>query len=196
QLVAETIRIYGANFWRALPLGIPFAVATQIGLGRSPDAQTIALLALAPLVAAADVAACRLVLGGRVTPTAFVIALLVFLPFPILQRAYVLPALAWLALCGLAVPAAMTEGLGIRAALARGRRLAAADYVHALGSLCALGVIVVLSELTLIALLRTQGDNGARAAHALADLVLSPLLYLGGALLFTDQRARVRSRRD
>ena len=30
QLVAETIRAYGAQFWRALPLGLPVAVATQI----------------------------------------------------------------------------------------------------------------------------------------------------------------------
>ena len=195
QLVAETIRAYGAKFWRALPLGLPFAVATQIGLGHSVNLQTLALVALAPLIALAFVVACRLVVGGRVTPTSYVVALLVFLPVPFLARAYVLPALAWLALFGLGVPAAMTEGLGFREALARGRRLAGADYVHALGSLCALTVVVVLSELTLIALLRTQGDNGARAAHLLADLVLTPLLYLGGALLYVDQAARVGSRR-
>src|SRR5439155_23138672 len=112
---------------------------------------------------------------------------------PILARLYVLPALAWLALFGLAVPASIVEGLGFRDALVRGRRLAAADYVHALGSLCTLAIVVVLSELTLIALLRTQGENGARAAHFLADVVLSPLLYLGGALLYTDQAARTGS---
>ena len=195
QLVAETIRAYGASFWRTLPLGLPFAAATQIGLGRSVDFQTAALLALAPLVALAFVVACRLVVGGRATPTAYVVALLVFLPVPFLVRAWVLPALAWLALFGLAVPAAMTEGLGFRQALARGRRLAFADYIHALGSLCALAIVVVLSELTLIALLRTQGENGARVAHLLADLVLTPLLYLGGALLYFDQSARVGSRR-
>ena len=35
QLVAETIRAYGANFWRVLPLGVPIAVRA-----RSPGAMT------------------------------------------------------------------------------------------------------------------------------------------------------------
>jgi hypothetical protein len=195
QLVAETIRAYGARFWRALPLGIPVAVATQLGLGHSADAQTLALLALAPLISFAYVTACRYVLGGRATPAAYFVAVLVFLPVPILERLFVLPALAWLALFGLSVPAAVVEGLGFRDALRRGRQLAAADFVHALGSLCALAIVVAVSELTLIALLRTQGDNGQRAAHLLADVVLTPLLYLGAALLYLDQAARVGSRR-
>jgi hypothetical protein len=195
QLVAETIRAYGDNFLRALPLGIPIAVATQAGLGRSIDAQTLALLALSPGVVIAYLWACALVHGARPTATAFVVALLVFAPVPILARLFIVPALAWLALFGLAVPAAMIERLGFRAALQRGRRLAAADYVHALGGLSALLVVVVASELTLILLLRSQGENGDRVAHLLADLVLTPLLYLGGALLYHDQAARVGSGR-
>jgi hypothetical protein len=195
QLVAETIRAYGERFWRALPLGVPLAVATQIGLGHSSDAQTAVLLALSPLVAVAFVLACRLVLGGAATTTSFLVALLVFAPAPILARAFVLPALAWLALFGLAVPAAVAERLGFRDALIRGRELGTADYVHALGSLAALAIVVGVSELTLIALLRSQGDNGQRVAHGLADLVLSPLLYLGAAQLYGDQAARVGSRR-
>jgi hypothetical protein len=195
QLVAETIRAYGRHFWRALPLGIPVAVATQLGLGRSVDAQTAALFALAPLIALAYVIACRLVVGGRATAMSYAVALLIFLPVPVLARFVVLPALVWLAIFGLAVPAAMVEGLGFRDALTRGRRLGTADFVHALGSLCALAIVVGISELTLIALLRSQGDNGQRAAHLLADLVLSPLLFLGGALLYVDQAARVGSRR-
>ncbi|HZQ03228.1 MAG TPA: hypothetical protein VFA88_04320 [Gaiellaceae bacterium] len=193
QLVAETIRAYGASFWRALPLGVPFAAATQIGIGHSADFQTLALLALAPVVALAYVAACRLVVGGRPSATAYAVALVLFLPVPFLARLYVLPALAWLALLGLAVPAAMLEGGGVRRALRRAVRLASADYVHALGSLCALAIVVVLSELTLIGLLHSQGRAGARAAHALADLVLTPLFYLGGALLYADQAARLGS---
>jgi hypothetical protein len=195
QLIAETIRAYGEQFLRLLPLGLPFVLATQISLGRSPNAQTLALLALSPLVALAFVVACRLVLDGAITPTAYVTALVLFLPVPILERAFVLPALAWLALFGLAVPAAMVEGLGFRAAVARGRRLGTADFLHAFGSLCSLAIVVVLSELTLILLLRSQGGNGARVAHALADLVLTPLLFVGGALLYRDQAARIGSRR-
>jgi len=195
QLVAETIRAYGASFWYALPLGVPFAAATQIGLGHSSDYQTLALLALSPVIALAYVVACRLVVGGRPTATAYGVALVLFLPVPFLARAYVLPALAWLAFFGLAVPAVMVEQGGVRRALRRGVRLATVDYVHALGSLCALAIVVVLSELTLIGLLHSQGDAGARAAHALADLVLPPLFYLGGALLYVDQAARLGSPR-
>ena len=55
--------------------------------------------------------------------------------------------MAWLALIGLAVPAAMVERLGFRDALKRGRRLGTADYVHALGSLAALVVVVGVSDL-------------------------------------------------
>jgi hypothetical protein len=195
QLLAETIRAYGSRFWRVLPLGLPFAAATQVGLGRSSEAQTLVMLALAPAIALAFVIACKMFVGGEITATAYVAALVIFVPVPILARLYVLPAFAWLALFGLSVPAAMVDRLGFRDALARGRRLAAADYGHALGALCTLGIVVVLSELTLIVLLRTQGENGARAAHLLADVVLSPLLYLGGALLYFDQAARLGSQR-
>ena len=48
-------------------------------------------------------------------------------------------------------------------------------------------------KLTLAFLLRDLGDAGERAALGLADLVMSPLLFLGGALLYVDQAARVRS---
>ena len=193
QLLAETIRAYGAQFWRLLPLGLPVAVATQIGLGRSDDLDTIALLALAPAFALAFVVACRLVVGGRITPRSYAIALIIFLPVPILERLYVLPALAWLALFGLGVPASMVEQLSFRETLARGRRLGGADYGHALGSICTLAILVFLSERTLIVLLRTQSENSARAAYLLADIVLTPLLYVGGALLYLDQAARTDS---
>jgi hypothetical protein len=42
-------------------------------------------------------------------------------------------------------------------------------------------------------LLRDLGDSGERIALGLADLVVSPLLFLGGALLYVDQAARVGS---
>jgi hypothetical protein len=195
QLVAESIRAYGDRFWKLLPLGIPLALSTQLSLGRSANVQTVILLAFGPLVAAAFVWACRVLHQARPTVTAYVLAVLIFAPVPILARLIVLPAVAWLALFGLAVPAAMIEHLGFRAALERGRRLATADYVHALGALAALVIVVGVSDLTLIALLRSQGENGQRVAHALADLVLSPLLYIGGALVYVDQAARVGSRR-
>ena len=195
QLIAETIRAYGDHFWQALPLGIPIAASTQISLGHSSNVQTLVLLAFAPLVAAAYVRACQLVHGSRPTVRAYVLAVLIFAPVPFLVRLIVLPAVAWLALFGLAVPASMIEHLGFRAALERGRRLGTVDFVHAVGSLAAAVIVVGVSELTLIALLRSQGQNGQRVAHALADVVLSPVLYLSGALLYLDQAARIGSGR-
>jgi hypothetical protein len=193
QLVAETIRAYGDRFWRVLPLGIPIAVSSQLSLGRSSNAQTLILFAFSPFIALAYVRAVSLVHDVAPTFRAWLVGVLVFLPVPVLARIFVLPALAWLALFGQAVPVVMIERLGFRPALERARRLALADYVHALGSLCALAIVVAVSELTLIALLRSQGDSGQRVAHVLADVVLSPLLYLGGALLYLDQAARVGS---
>ncbi len=195
QLIAETIRAYGANFWRVLPLGIPIALSSQVSLGYDASVQTVVLFAFGPLIALAYVYACHVVHDVRPTPAAYATAVLIFAPVPLLVRAAVLPAAAWLALFGLAPAAAMIERLGFRAALARGRSLGTADYVHSLGSIATLVIVVVVAELTLIALLRSQGDNGQRIAHGLADLVLTPLLYLGGALLYTDQAARVGSRR-
>jgi hypothetical protein len=139
--------------------------------------------------------ACRLVLGAQPTWTAFGLAILIWLPFPALRSLFILPAIAWLAFMGMAVPAAMVERLGFRAALERGRTLGTADYAHALGSLAALVVVVGLSGNVLTALLHSQGDTTQRIALGLSDVVLSPMLFIGGALLYVDQAARVGSRR-
>jgi hypothetical protein len=40
-------------------------------------------------------------------------------------------------------------------------------------------------------LLHTQGDQAQKIAVVLADIVLSPILYIGGALLYADQAARI-----
>jgi hypothetical protein len=194
QLIAETIRAYGNAFWRALPLGLPLAVADQLSVRETAPVQMLVFWAALPLFVAGYLWACRLVLDARPTLVAAGVAVLIWLPFPALRAAYVLPALAWLAFIGLAVPAAMVEQLRFRPALLRGRQLGTVDFVHALGSLAALVVVVGIAANTLSALLHTQGDNGQRAAVFLSDLVLGPLLFLGGALLYVDQRARaVRS---
>jgi hypothetical protein len=197
QLVAETIRSYGASFWRVLPLGVPLAAADQLSIRQTAPVQMIVFWALLPLFVASYLWACRLVLDAAPTVTAAAVAALIWLPFPALRALFVLPALAWLSFIGLAVPAAMVERLHFRDALVRGRKLGTADYVHALGSLAALVVVVGIASNTLSALLHTQGDNGQRVAVFLSDLVLSPLLFLGGALLYVDQAARaVRSAPD
>jgi len=191
QLIAETIRAYGKHFWRALALGIPLAVADQLSIGQAPLAQMAVFLILLPLFVGAYIYACRLLLDARPTVVAAAVGALIWLPFPTLRAIYILPGLAWLALVGLGVPAAMVERLRFRPALIRGRELGVADYIHALGSLAALVIVVGVAETTLSALLHTQSDTDARVAVFLSDLVLSPLLFLGGAMLYVDQAARV-----
>ena len=110
-------------------------------------------------------------------------------------REVVVPIRLWLtigvsALFGLAVPVAMIERTGFRASLTRARRIAAADFVHALGSLCALVIVFALTAAVLGLLLHGQADNAVRVAAFLAVLVLSPMLYIGAALLYYDQAAR------
>src|SRR5437763_1033943 len=104
------------------------------------------------------------------------------------------PGLAWLALAGLAVPAALLERRGFRASLAQGIELGRADFAHALGSLAALVVVYGLSATALVQLLRAQGNQAERIALFLSDVVLSPLVFLGGALLYFDQAARLSAR--
>jgi len=203
QLVAETIRAYGGNFWRVLPLGVPLAIVDQLSVRQPLGSQMLVYWAATPLFVAAYIRACAIVHGTRPNRVAIAVAVLIYLPFPALRAVFILPGLAWFALIGLAVPAAMLEQLGFRDALVRGRQLGVADYVHALGSLAALVIVVGISANILSELLNTQSDNSQRVAVFLSDLVLSPLLYLGGALLYVDQAARVgsgrphrRSRRD
>lgn len=192
QLIAESIRFYGARFWTVLVLGLAFLAVDVAGIGRSVAVQTLILWAATPLFSVAYVRASQLVTGGRPTWAAFLTAAAVFLPFPILVRLYVLPGVAWFGAVGLAVPAAVGEGLGVRAALARGRALGRADLVHAIGGIAALALVYGVSRAFLLVLLHTQGNQTQAVAYVLADLVLSPLLFVGAALLYLDQAARLR----
>jgi hypothetical protein len=196
QLVGETIRAYGNEFLRFLPLGLPLAVVDQLSVHETAETQALILWAASPFVVAAYVYACAHIHAVPPTVGAFLIGLLIFAPFPVLRAFYILPAVAWFAFIGLAVPASLVERLGFRAALVRGRELGLADYVHALGSLATLVLVVGIANITLEALLHSEGGSGARAALFLADLVLTPLLFVGGALLYVDQAARVRSLRS
>jgi hypothetical protein len=204
QLIAEALRLYGASFWTVLPIGLPVAITNQVSAGRSFWIQVVVLAAATPLLTAAYIAACLVAVKERpplrAIATAFAGGSLVVLPVPVLVLVYVLPAVAWLALAGLVVPVALRELLPVRAALARAVRLARADYVHALGSLAAITVVFGVTKIMLILLLRGQANAAERIALFLADLVLSPLLFLVPALLYFDQVARVvesapRSRR-
>lgn len=190
QLVAESIRFYGDHFLPVLLLGLPFLAVDVISLNSSVTTQTIVAWILGPAICAAYVRACMLLGNAGWSWRAYVVALIVYLPFPVLTRIYVLPGLAWFGLIGLAVPAAMYEGLGIRAALRRGLELGRVDLVHAIGGLATVGIVYGVSRGALLVLLHTQGDQAQKVAVILADIVLSPILYVGGALLYTDQAAR------
>ena len=198
QLVAETLKLYGDNPWRSLALGISVTVINQISVGHTTLFQVLVLAACSPLMAASFAGASAIVGGVRPrredVVRAVVVGSFVFAPAAFLTLLFVLPAVAWLAFVGLVVPVLILERPGIGAAFRRAIQLARADYIHAIGSLATLAILFGLVKLTLVVLLRDLGDAGERAALGLADLVMSPLLFLGGALLYVDQAARVEPR--
>ena len=197
QLVADTIRFYGNRFFPCLALGLVVAIFGQVGIGGSQSVQGTLLVLASPLFTLGYIGACVLVLGQRPTLRAFLIAFaigtLVFLPVGILVWFFVLPAVAWLAFAGLTVPAVLDGEVGARAALRRGGRLSGVDYAHALGTLATLVIVYFLSRSALLFLLHGQADATLRTAAFLADLVLSPIIFLGSAQLYLDQKARLES---
>jgi MFS family permease len=196
QLVAESIRTYGEHFVRCLGVGVAPAVLAVVTARVSRNLS----LVLAPtlygaLLSAAYVAASVLVLEQRPPlrrlALAWAVGWAVFAPVPFLVLAFVLPALGWLAAIGLVVPVLVVEELAPRAALARAWRLGRADYVHALGSLATLAIVVFLTQTVLAFILRGAGGAAVSTAFFLANVVVSPLLFIGAALLYVDQVARV-----
>ena len=197
QLVAESLKLYGDHLWTSLALGLSVMLINQITAGHETLFQALVLAACSPLMAASFTGASAIV--GGVKPSAaeaaraIVVGAIVFVPAAFLTLLYVLPAVAWLALVGLVVPVLVIERSGITDSFQRAIELARADYVHAVASLATLVILFGLVKLTLILLLRDLGEAGERAALGLGDLVVSPLLFLGGALLYVDQAARVSS---
>jgi hypothetical protein len=198
QLVAETLKVYGDKPWASLALGISLTVISQITAGRETPVQVLVLAAGAPLMAASFTGASAIVGGVRLRAgdavRTILVGAVVWVPAAFLTVLFILPAVAWLALVGLVVPVLVLERPAIRPAFRRAIQLARADYIHALGSLATLAILYQLVRLMLALLLRDLGDAGERAAIGLADLVLSPLLFLGGALLYFDQAARAEPR--
>jgi len=191
QLVAESVHFYGEHFWQVLPLGIVVVGVDAASLDRSLGVQTLILWAFGPLFAAAYVRAATVVRDTTWCWPAFWAALLVFLPFPVLLRIYLFPGIVWFALFGLAVPAAVAESLGVRDALRRGWELARADLVHAVAGLITLGLVYFVTRYALLVLIHGFGGQGQTVAAMLADLVVAPLVFVGAALLYVDQAARV-----
>jgi hypothetical protein len=198
QVVAESIRLYGRGVRAALLLGLPVAIADALAVGTTVGVKILILAAGAPAFTLAFAWASAL--AGNVRPPlaiwlrALFLGSLVFVPAAFFFPWFAILSVAWLALVGLVVPVVMIESAAPRAALRRAVELCRADYVHALGSLAALVIVFALSRIVLAFLLREQADNAVRVAVFIADLVVSPLLFLGAALLYFDQAARVGSR--
>jgi hypothetical protein len=195
QLIAESIRFYGENFRRSLAIGVAPAILAVVTAHVS---RTLAIV-LAPslygaLLSASFVYASTVVLASeparRQLVSAWLVGWAVFVPVTFLVIAFILPALMWLAAVGLAVPALVAEPLAARRALGRAWTLARADYVHALGSLATLAIVVFLTQTVLVFLLRGAGGAALSTALFLANVVMSPLLFIGGAFLYLDQAAR------
>ena len=188
--MAESIRFFGDHFWAVLALGLPFVGLDLLSYHEVWWKQAIAGYIVGPLICAAYVRGAMLVTGSFWSWRAYAVALLLYVPYPFLGL-YVLPAVLWFALVGLGVPAAVKEGLGVRDAVRRGLQLGRADLVHAIGGLATIVIVVGVSRLTLEVLLNTQGGQAREVAVVLADFILSPLFYVGSALLYVDQAARV-----
>jgi hypothetical protein len=199
QLVAEAIRFYGRHFWRSLGLGIVPALA---GLALA-EAPSVARLPLAFVVggAAASLSfalATGLVSGETVTRSRLALAAAVgtvaLAPSTVLLGFLgilgLLPAVAWLGYCGLIVPVITLER---RMSFRRATQLARADLAHAVASLVTLALVGLVTAYVLFFTLRSAGTAALRVSAFLSVLVISPLLFLGAALLYYDQAARVGS---
>src|SRR6266480_4468364 len=169
QLVAETIRLYGSRFWRSLALGIAPAAAGLIlaeapGAARLPLAFTVAAAAASLSFALATGVVAGERIPGRRLAEATAIGTITLAP-------------------------ALVRRLSYRRAFA----LARAALWHAIGSLATLALVGLLTAYVLLFTLRSAGTAALRASAFLSVLVISPLLFLGGALLYYDQLARVGS---
>ena len=196
QLVAESIRFYGERFWACVVLGVaPGAIAVVFASVPRGYVLVLAPTLSGALISATYVWASTLVLDARPARgrllAAWSIGWLVFAPVPFLVIAFVVPGVLWLAALGLVVPVLVFEEIPLGGALPRAWRLARADYLHAVGFLLTLGIVVVLSQSVLVFTLRGFGDAAGSVALFLASVVLSPILFVGAALLYVDQTARV-----
>jgi len=195
QVVAEAIKLYQANLVPALALGLPVAVVDQLSADRSLDSRIAVLLVASPVLSVAYAAGCAIQQGERPPLRTWLVAtgvgVFTFLPAAVFFPWFALAAILWLGLAGHAVPAVMAERLGPAGSLTRTVELARADYVHAAGSFATLALLFGLTRLALGFLLSSQADATQRVSIFLADLVVSPLLYLGAAIVYVDLVARV-----
>ena len=196
QLVAESVHFYGEHFWDALALGLAPAAAAVVEANVSRRvALVLTPTVFGALLSATFVYASVIVLDRRPSRRRLVLAWLagwlVFAAASFLVLAYILPGLVWLAAFALLVPVLVAEDVPVPAAVSRAWRLARVDLVHQLGSLLTLAIVSVLSQGVLAFILRGFGGAAVSTAFFLASIVVSPLLFVGAALLYVDQSARL-----
>lgn len=196
QVVGEAIRAYSRRPLHAVALGVPVALWSTLPRLVDEDALAYRFLPLvgAVLLSAAYVGAVALA-EGRSLPfvSPFLAGVVVFVLFQFLLVFLVLPAIAWLAAVGLVVPVLALERRPLGDAFRRAFALARADLVHALGSLAALAIVVVAATGAMTFVLRDFGDQAVTAAAFIGWLIVSPVFFLGAAVLYHDQVARLDS---
>jgi hypothetical protein len=199
QLIADAIKLYGHRFWRGLGLGVPATVFT-IGASFLDGGASVAYgILVGPFALALSyVWAVMVATGGRnATGRALLAGAVAFLPLAasrvLVFTGVYFVALAWFALVGLAVPSVLVEGRRLDDAFRHGFRLARADFVHALGAVAALAIVVIVSIFSLSLLLAGFGAQSITISAVMAVVVMSPLFFLGSALLYLDQKARLES---
>jgi hypothetical protein len=197
QLVAETVRFYGDHFWKVVGLGVVPASFAAI-TARAPHhlTETLSPTLFGALLSATFVAACVIALetrpsNGRLVQAwglGWIVLQPVLVPVPYL----ILAGAVWLLCLALAIPVLVVEGKGVWGSVVRALRLAQADWVHQIGAIATLVVLVFLSQGVLAFALRGFGGTAISISFFLASMVVSPLLFVGTALLYVDQAARVR----
>ncbi len=187
--------------WLCLPLGLPVAIASPLNFDRSQADQAATFVALAPLFTIAYVAACAIERGAvgsrRQWLVATALGVVAMVPAAATLSWFIILGVAWLAVVGWVVPVVMNENVTIAGAFRRAVELFRADVVHALGGLATLVLIFLLTRSGMAWLLRAQADNTLRVSVFVADLVISPVIFLGAVIVYRDLAARVgRSPRD
>lgn len=202
QLVAEALTFYKRRFWQSLLLGVAPAAAGIVTAELPAWMRLPVLLTLGAAAASSSYALASALVAGlnrsvrRILPATA--AGVVVLAPAVLMLAFLnfiglLPAVAWLGFFGFVVPVAVIEG---RLSYRRAFGLARADLVHSIGSLATLALVGLLSAYVVFFTLRSAGTAALRASAFASVLVISPILFLGAALLYFDQAARVPTRRS
>ena len=157
------------------------------------------LVAASPAFSLAYAAASAIRQGSRPPLATWLVAVVVgtitFLPAAFLFGWFAIAAILWLGLAGHAVPAIMAERLAPRRAQADGATRARRLHPRR-GLVRDARAPLRADEARDGLLLRSQADATVRVSVFLADVVISPLLYLGAAIVYVDLVARVGLSRD